>query len=433
MNERLSRGVIIITAGNVLPPVVGIVTGPILAHALGVDGRGEVGSATALLVLVVNGMTLGIPEAITYFVARAGNKSARRILNSGLLYLGLLGVLSMALMMLLSYPIAGDNPELRLLMALASAAVAPSLLLGGVRAWAIGRSAWMRVSLERTISAVTRLAMLAGLMIAGSLNGVTAMIVIGVTTFLGGLAYVPLRRGMSSTAAEHPRGLLTFGLAVWAGSLVGIALARIDQVLLVPLNGTAAAGIYVVAVTIAEIAPFANAAIREVLFSAQSSRLNGPQLEVATRFSTAITFTISVVLAAVSPVAVPVFFGTDFTDAVPIIWVLLLAAVLGTPASVASVSLMATGRPALRSATIASALLVDLCLLLIMVPTLGAMGAAIARLVGFSVQSMLVVALVKKFGIARWAQLFVYQPSDVVRVRNGALRLRRKFRRDRGM
>jgi len=78
----------------------------------------------------------------------------------------------------------------------------------------------------------------------------------------------------------------------------------------------------------------------------------------------------------------PLLFGADFSPAIPITVVLLLAAVLGTPGSIAGAGLSARGRPGLRSSSLVISCLINVGLLFLIVPTYGAMGAAIATLVG---------------------------------------------------
>jgi O-antigen/teichoic acid export membrane protein len=51
----------------------------LLAKSLGVTGRGEVAAATAPLMFGVALLTLGLPETLTYFVARGGIGRLRRL------------------------------------------------------------------------------------------------------------------------------------------------------------------------------------------------------------------------------------------------------------------------------------------------------------------------------------------------------------------
>src|SRR4051812_49233962 len=69
-SSKMAGGVASTAIGYVAPPFAAIVTSPILARSLGVEGRGEIAAATAPYMLGIVVATMGIPEAVTYFVAR---------------------------------------------------------------------------------------------------------------------------------------------------------------------------------------------------------------------------------------------------------------------------------------------------------------------------------------------------------------------------
>ncbi len=71
--------------GNFFPPLAMLISAPILAQALGVDGRGEVAAATAPLILVITAATFGIPDAVTYVIARTPRRESGRATRLGLL------------------------------------------------------------------------------------------------------------------------------------------------------------------------------------------------------------------------------------------------------------------------------------------------------------------------------------------------------------
>ena len=65
--------------GSALTPLVGALSGPILARNLGVDGRGAVAAATAPLLFALAVGTLGLPEALTFRVAADGSVDSRMV------------------------------------------------------------------------------------------------------------------------------------------------------------------------------------------------------------------------------------------------------------------------------------------------------------------------------------------------------------------
>ena len=64
------RAVVLMSATSLLVPAAGVVTAPILAHARSVDGRGELAAALAPAALMLNAATLGLPDSLTYHIAK---------------------------------------------------------------------------------------------------------------------------------------------------------------------------------------------------------------------------------------------------------------------------------------------------------------------------------------------------------------------------
>jgi len=58
----LSNSILIVLLGNLFPAFVALITGPILAQSLAVDGRGAVAAATAPLTLITTITTSVSPK-----------------------------------------------------------------------------------------------------------------------------------------------------------------------------------------------------------------------------------------------------------------------------------------------------------------------------------------------------------------------------------
>jgi O-antigen/teichoic acid export membrane protein len=78
----------------------------------------------------------------------------------------------------------------------------------------------------------------------------------------------------------------------------------------------------------------------------------------------------------------PTLFGSDFAAAVPVTAVLLCAVVSGIPGSLAGSGLSGRGRPGLRSWSLIVACVVNVLAIILLIPALGALGAALGTLVG---------------------------------------------------
>jgi hypothetical protein len=166
---------------------------------------------------------------------------------------------------------------------------------------------------------------------------------------------------------------------------------RIDQVLLTPLAGAEALGIYVVAVAVSEVTLIVNSAIRDVAFADQSGTLDYARVVRSARLSFLATGLIAAAFAFALPYALPAMFGDEFAGAVAVTALLLLAVTVGTPGSLAGAGLAAIGRPGLRSVSLTVAAGANIVALVILAPEWGATGAACATLVGNLVSSNLAI------------------------------------------
>lgn len=374
--------------GNVIAPVLALVTAPVLAQGLGVTGRGELSAATAPLLLATAIGAFGMPEAVTHYTARSLG-SARRAALVGLGVVGVLATLAALLIFALAEPLSGGNEELATLIRVTSLVVVPSVLLLVPRAVIAGMHNWRLLSAERAVFGALRLVWIVGLWWGDALTPLSATVAWVTSPLVSALVFYPtawrvLRSADSATnSADLSWSIVTsYGLRIWLGALSGIVLSRISQVLMVPLSSEAQAGLFAVATTIGEIPLIIAGAVRDVTFAADSSESSDERLQQTCRVTLQLTFLISAGIALTMPWWLPFLFGREFAAALPAALVVLLATVLGSPGSVAGSGLSARGRPGLRSWAMLWGAVINLSVLLIFTPTIGAVGAALAMLAG---------------------------------------------------
>lgn len=386
-----TKNIGITTLGNLASPLAGILAAPILAQSLGATGRGEVGAATAPLVLGVALFALGMPESMTYFVAQ-GRVRAVRHLAGPLAVLTAAGVIATGLVIAAAPVLAGSDPQLADLIRAITVMLVPALWIGLLRGAFAGLGAWNLIAAERILSSSLRLSGVVALWLTDTLTVEAASFAIGITTFIGGLVYLnpkSVRKASASRSsggsAEPPattRAVSRFALQVWAGSLAGVLLSRLDQALITPLSSVEQLGYYAVAVSVAEVVLVFNSAVRDVMFAQQSEVPDMDQLGRASRLSTLVTVVTGILLGASGYFLLPIIFGRDFEPAVPVLLILLLGIAAGNPGSIAGAGLTARGYPHLRSVSLVLAVLVNVGVLVLLVPDHGAVGAAWATVVG---------------------------------------------------
>ncbi len=419
----LGRFVATSTLGNLAPVVVGLVTAPILAQSLGVTGRGELAAATAPFLLAVGAVTMGAPEAITYHIAR-GIGRGRTVLLRGLTILAIAGLVATVAVIATAGLLSAGNAELRDLISLAALAIVPALLVGGIRGYAAGLQEWRLIASERLLTATLRLATILTLWAMDAITPLSGTIVIAGSSVVGGLVYLKLlgmqRPGAVRTGQPH---LLRFGLGLWIGSVAGVLLSRVDQLLILPLSDARTLGIYAVAVTVAEIILVFNRSVREVVFAAESVDNQPDRLTRASRISTIVTAGCALGVGAVSTVALPWLFGADFAEAVPITLLLLVAIVVGNPGSIAGAGLNARGKPILRSISMLIAAAINIALLFVLVPAWGAYGAAVATIIGNIVAGYTNIIMLHIYFDVPALEFVRFRKSDFSHARDAALRL----------
>lgn len=413
--------------GNAFPPLVALITGPILARSLGVDGRGAVAAATAPLALIITVATFGIPEAVTWTVARSP-RLARNASRRGFLLLGAGGLVATGGVFLASTWLSGGDSYVAFLIDVAALAIVPSLLVGIMRGIASAMHRWNLVAAERILASVLRLLVLIPFWLTGTLTPLVATLTIAGMPIVGALVYVGLLRGLHPRAPSVPResttgGLLNYGMRLWVGSLSGILLSRIDQVLMTPLAGTYQLGLYVVAVNVSELPLIINQAVRDVSFVSDAKESIDERLAASARISTALCAMAGLFLGVTMLWWLPLLFGHGFAASIPIAAVLLVAVVLGTPGSIAGSGLSARGRPGLRSVSLTIACVINIGLIVLLTPPMGAMGAALATLAGNLISSNLNLVFLRVFFGVRALQFYGFTRSDFATLRRFAQRL----------
>lgn len=416
--------------GHAFPMMVALFSGPILAQALGVEGRGQVAAATAPLTLMVTVATFGVPEAVTWVVARSRHL-ARNAAGRGIAILTAAGLLATAAVALSPGWLSGGKPSVQQLIIIASLAIVPTLLVGVLRGVASAMQNWRLVTIERMLTSSLRLLALIPFWLTGSLTPLVATITIAAMPALGALVYIGQVRRLDPRASSVPResrvpGLLGYGVRIWVGGLSGILLSRVDQVLMTPLAGTYQLGLYVVAVSVSELPLIIHLSVRDVTFVSDASDSVDDRLTASGRISTFLCAGAAVFLGVTMLWWLPYLFGEGFRASLPVAAVLLLAVVLNTPGSISGSGLSARGRPGLRSISLTVACLINVALLLVLVPQFGAMGAAFATLAGNTIFSTLnLLFLSRVFGVPA-RHFFGLRRSDIATLVRFARRLLRR-------
>ena len=429
--------VVLAASASVLVPVAGLLTAPMLAHGLGVVGRGELGVVLSPSILAVAVATLGLPEAVTFFVAKHPRLVSRALglaLPMSALVGGLCVLATAAALPVLS---TGDE-ELARLTLLATALLVTALPVGVIRGAAVGHQMWMAVAVERVINCSVRVVGLAALLVTGHLSVFTAMLVIQLASVVAGLAYWrlwpvvrdarrhPDRAG--SFPGSLPRALLVFGSRIWLGTVAEMAVARTAQLLVAPLSSVAELGLFVVAVTVSDVPLIFALAVRDAVFGT-NSRTNDPGQVTTTSRMTLLVGVLGILgLGGTMPFWLGLVFGAQFEGAVVPALILMVSALICIPGLIASAGLTSNGRPGLSSAGMALTLVVNVAGLFLLVPVLGATGAACTGVVSNVVMTTYMVTVAARTMGVPARRFVLVRPADVAWAWREAVRSARRLR-----
>lgn len=198
------------------------------------------------------------------------------------------------------------------------------------------------------------------------------------------------------------RLLLHFGLRSTPGEVVMVLSQHVDRLILVALVSPVELGLYVVALSFSRLLLILQVSTSAVLLPSMASRSRDEIFRLHDRafWITAVaTAAAALVAIQLGGPALGLFYGPDFVAALPVFQLLVIEAALACVAQVTSHLFQALNRPGLPSTIQVCAFALALIGCAVLVPRLGAYGAALAMLLATSGRLvMLLVAAHTRLG-----------------------------------
>lgn len=395
--QPLARVVGRLTSVNLLIAAVGLLTGPLLARALGPEGRGLLAAILVPLGLAPVLAGLGVGTFVATEVAR-GRRAAGLLLGSMLP----ITVASSVVVVLASPAIAalfaGNRTTVSTLIVIGLCVLPIGLIFDLWINVAHGQERWNTLIAVRLIPPVVMAVGISALFVADALSVATAA---GLSIVAGTLVVAPAlpvvrRTGRLSLDRALTREGARFSAKAWIGGLGSAANARLDQLLMIRLVPPADLGLYVVAVTAAGFL------VTPVLGALTSGSL--PRFATAGRgLVTSVLrvcllgcIVVSALLAAALPFLIPPVFGSDFAGSVELAWILLAAGVPLTGVHVLSVALTASGHPGFSAVSQVVTLVITIPTLIVLLPMFGATAAACTSLGAYSASFLFLLVAARR-------------------------------------
>jgi len=417
-------GVAIVTTAAASAVILGcgIVTGLIAARSLGPTGRGELATITVWAGVLLYAGTFGVPEAVAYFSA-AERTGRERVWTTGVaiaVFLGgLITVVGWWLIPAMfsareDAPVAAIRWYLLLFAVPGCASLCASAWLQGagrLRAYNISRSS------IHVINAAGALLLFA----AGDRSVVhfAAVLLIGNAAGLAiAVAYGPWDRFAHAPASpDLARRMFHYGFRVQVGNWSNAASVRLDQLLLSLFAPAAALGLYVVAVTCANVLQTVPGSAATVMLPEivrqQQAGAAGASVERWYRRALWMTLPGAAALAAASMILVPMLFGDAFRDAVPLVMVLIPATVVLGMNQLLATAFRGLGRPGVGSTSELIGMLVTVGALALLLPRYGVFGAAAASLLAYTASHLYLLRQVRPILGGGPRNLFVLNGDDL--------------------
>jgi O-antigen/teichoic acid export membrane protein len=380
---RIVRVVGALASVNAITAAAGLITGPLQARALGAAGRGDLAAILVPLTFTAHVLSLSIGAYASRETARG--MPVRDIVGSLGGILIAIGLVGGTAGFFLADEIAAGRSTVETFLKIGFALMPLSLFLGLAYSMLGGLEAWRQLAAARLIPVVVGVSGIVTLYLTDALTVATAAAV----TLTGSLAScVPVisqlrGRGWPRFKPRIARESVIFGLKTWVGNLAAMANMRLDQLVMIPTVPPRELGLYAVAVTLAGMPYILTGALGPPLITrvAQGDRALVPR---ALRVVLGVVSVATVVLGALTPLLLPLVFGSEFAAAIDMALVLLLAGIPSAGVLVLMSALVAAGRPGTSSIGELLALSVTGVGLLLVLEPLGGLGAALVSLAAYS-------------------------------------------------
>jgi O-antigen/teichoic acid export membrane protein len=408
----------LVTRGGLF--ALSLATNVILARSLGPERRGIYAVAVLIPSILTLLTSLGIGAANVFYISRA-TLDKRRVVGVSIAAAVVLGAIAYGLLVLVMALtgwrtlIGIDDRYLLLAAASTPFALAAAFMQGVLQGEGRFRD-FNAVLLCQYVSLTAFLAIMLfvpGDHLFGSIGAWTASTVL---TGLVGVALVGRHTQISvSVDQATAKTLLRYGSVVYLSTLSSFLNYRFDLLLVNAFAGATQAGLYAVGAGLAEVIWFLPNSASIVLaprVAAASEEVSADLASRATRSVLALTVASALVMAAITPAAIYIFFGPAFSPSAVAVWLLLPGIVTFSVWKMMSSYLL--GRSLLKQDLLAAvaAMVVTIGLDLTLIPRFGFRGAAVASSIAYTIAmlvDLLWVCRRSHLSVAKW---LIAVPAD---------------------
>jgi O-antigen/teichoic acid export membrane protein len=409
IGEALRGGMAGSLAAGIAGQVVLVASGVLAARALGVEGRGDLAAIVLVPSILIQLGTLGMPLAMTYYVAR-DPEGSRTLLRRLWTPIWLQTILLTAAQVGLLWALVDDAQRKAALVSIPAmpALVAQQYGLAVLQ----GQARFASFNLLRIAPATAYTLGMLALAMSGEADLVQVVLAWTVANVLVGLALAAI----AIVYAWHARAdteisllrVIRFGTSAVLGSNSPVEVLRVDQAVVAVLLPRADLGLYVVALAFTSLPRFISQSVGMVAYPRVAATVRGEEIK---RLLRAYLSTVAIAAGVVVGLLevgmswlIPTFFGPAFSGAVTTARILLIAAFLLALRRVLTDVAQGAGSPGAGTVAEIANLIVVLPLIVVVAPSRGIDGVATALTVGALV-SLAVLAFMMRQTLRRTARL----------------------------
>ena len=383
--------------------LISATTGILLARWLGTSGRGDYAAVTSYFTLTLVFFELGLGSSVMFHVSKDKRRHADYVWTAITLLMPLAiaaGLVSMVAGVTIFDGSSARRSAFLLLPAaiILSFASAPALFV--LQSLALRK--WNVVRLSQPIAffmLVVGAHFMVGLTVPLVINFLSVSL--AVQTGLAWLFYVRVGGGRGRFKRELVRPLLHFGVLNMSSTAPNAVNGRLDQMVLALMVSSASLGQYAVAVSLSTLAAPVVVAFGYVAFPslARGERMR-ETIASAARGALIVSVATVLVIVLASPFVVPRLFGSGYGSVTRLLFVLAPGAVVVVVNQVLGDLLRGLGRPGAVALCEGLGVASTVLGLVLLVPRLGVMGAAVTSSVTYVVIYALLFATVARHASA---------------------------------
>lgn len=397
--------------------LAGLITGPIVARALGADGRGDLAAITAVL-------TLGpwlLDFGLSLWLARERARGAGReeLLGAVLPVAFACSLIGVVAAIPLSHALGQGRPVVTTFLQIGLFLMPVSVILQTLVGLVIGESRWGLVIATRVIGTVLPALAIVVLAVLGRLTVASAAAAYLIGALLGGLLLLQAVRGMGRLVFDRRRAAAasSFGVKSWLSTVAATANNRLDQVLMAALVPSRELGLYAIAVTVASVTSSLIGAVSSAQFPRVAEGEAGLTAQ-SLRITMGLVATAGMLLAVLSPWLIPFAFGKTFTDAVPMAVILLVASVPMAGTFVLTSALTAANNPGAAMRAELVALTFTIPALILFLPDYGGLLAAAVSLAAYTIRLCMQLPPARETFSTSYRALLLPTRADLIWLKN---------------